>query len=340
MSSFETTRDDTIWSAWLAEAGIDDVYYAASYARIWASEEHGSFVGIRYESRSGRILYPLLLVPLDALPGGSGLFEARTPYDFGGPWGDGPDLRALHREFQDVLIDWLRIRDVVSEFARIHPLREGGKPADAKLHAENFVVDLTVPHDDLFSSQHRSHRGAVGAFHRRNHEIHWISDISPDDASTFTELYARTMTRVSASADYRFDAPTLAALMSLDEMCLVRASTEIGVAAGALFLRSGDDLFYYLGASADDRPPGTNNAILDTAIRHAQSRGLRMLHLGSGSDSLRDFKSRIATGTVPYSVVQRIIDQSRYAALCETCGVAEAIYFPAFRAKLVERRRK
>lgn len=340
MSSFETTQDDETWSAWLARAGIDDVYYSAAYARIWAREEHGRFIGIRYESPRGRILYPLLLVPLDALPGGAGLFEARTPYDFGGPWGDGADLQALHGEFRDAMIDWLRSRDVVSEFARIHPLRQGGQPADAKAHADNFVVDLTVPYDQLFSSQHRSHRGAVRTFRRRNHETRWISEISPDDASEFTELYDRTMTRVSASTDYRFDEPTLAALMSLDEMCLVRATREIGVSGAALFLRSGDNLFYYLGASVDDRPPGTNNAILDTAIRHAQSRGLRTLHLGSGSDSLRDFKSKIATGTVRYSVVQRIIDESRYAALCETCGASEAIYFPAFRAKLVERRQR
>lgn len=340
MSSFETTRDDETWSAWIAGAGIDDVYHSAPYARIWAHEENGSFIGIRYESPRGRILYPLVLVPLDSLPGGSGLVEARTPYDFGGPWGDGSDIDALHCEFQDVLIDWLRTRDVVSEFARIHPLRNGGRPADAKLHAENFVVDLTVSYADLFSSQHRRHRRAVRAFTRRNHETHWISDISPDNVSAFTELYAHTMTRVAASTDYRFGEQTLAALMSLDEMCLVRSTSESGVSGAALFLRSDGDLFYYLGASADDRPAGTNNAIFDTAIRHAQSRGLRTLHLGGGSESLRDFKSQIATGTVPYSVVQRIIDEPRYAALCETLGVSDSTYFPAFRAKLVERRQK
>jgi hypothetical protein len=338
MSSFETTRDDETWSAWLAGAGINDVYYSAAYARIWAREEHGRFIGIRYESPMGRILYPLVLVPLDPLPGGSGLVEARTPYDFGGPWGDGADLHALHRAFQDVLIDWLRTRSVISEFARIHPLRKGGQPPDAKIHAENYIVDLTAPYDEMFSTQHRRHRRAVRAFHRRNHETHWISDISPLDVSDFTELYAHTMARVAASTDYRFSEPTLAALMSLDEMCLVRATSEIGVSGAALFLRSGDDLFYYLGASTDDRPAGTNNAIFDTAIRHAQSRGLRTLHLGGGSESLRDFKSQIATGTVPYSVVQRIIDEPRYAALCQTLGVSDSTYFPAFRAKLVERR--
>ncbi len=340
MSSFETTRDDTAWSAWLADAGIDDVYYAAAYARIWASEEHGSFIGIRYESPSGRILYPLLLVPLDTLLGGAGLFEARTPYDFGGPWGDGSDLHALHREFRDALIDWLQSRDVVSEFARIHPLRQGGQPADAKAHAENFVVDLAVPYDEMFSSQHRRHRRAVRAFRRRNQETHWLSEISPDDASAFIELYDRTMTRVAATTDYRFGAQTLAALMSRDEVCLVRTAGETGVSGAALFLRSGDDLFYYLGASADDRPPGTNNAIFDTAIHHAQSLGLRTLHLGGGSESLRDFKSQVATGTVSYSVVQRVIDETRYTALCEALGVSDATCFPAFRAKLVERRQR
>jgi hypothetical protein len=340
MSSFEITPDDETWSAWLARAGVDDVYYSAAYARIWAREEHGTFVGVRYESPSGRIFYPLLLVPLDSLPGGSGLVEARTPYDFGGPWGIGSDLHGLHREFRDALIDWLRSRDVVSEFARIHPLRKGGQPADAKVHAENYSVDLTLPYEEVFGSQHRRHRRAVRVFHRRNHEAQWISNISSEDASAFTELYHLTMNRVAASTDYRFTAQTLAAVMSLDETCLVRATSGAGVLGAALFLRSGDDLFYYLGASAGERPAGTNNAVFDAAIRHAQSQGLRTLHLGGGGESLRDFKSQIATGTVPYSVVQRIIDEPRYAALCEALGVSDSTYFPAFRAMLVERRRR
>ncbi|MBT8450874.1 MAG: GNAT family N-acetyltransferase [Deltaproteobacteria bacterium] len=340
MTSFETTEDAKTWSAWLAEAGIDDVYYSFQYLETWAHEELGRSIGIRYESPRGRILYPLVLVPLDSLPGGSGLVEARTPYDFGGPWADGPDLRALHGELRDVLVDWLQGRGVVSEFARIHPLREGGQPADAAVHAENLIVDVTGPYDELFSSQHRRHRRAVRAFHRHNHELHWISDISDRDATAFTELYARTMARVAAGTDYRFSDTTLSALMALDEMSLVQATSETKPLGAALFLRSGDDLFYYLGASADDRPAGTNNAIFDAAIRNAQSRGMRTLHLGGGSESLRAFKSQIATGTVPYSVLRRIIDEPRYTALCRACGASGSTYFPAFRPELIERRQR
>ncbi|MBW1761568.1 MAG: hypothetical protein DRH30_09550 [Deltaproteobacteria bacterium] len=338
MSSFDTTRDDETWSAWLADAGVDDVYYSASYAAIWAREERGSFIGIRYESATGRMLYPLLLVPLDSLPGGAGLVEARTPYDFGGPRGDSADLVQLHEEFRTALVAWLRSHRVVSEFARIHPLCEGGRPADAKIHAQNFIVDLSLAYDDLFSSQHRRHRRAVRAFARRNGDADVISDISPADASSFVELYDRTMRRVGASSDYHFTHETLSALMSLEEMCLMRATGETGTGGAAIFLRSGSDLFYFLGASADDRPPGTNNAIFDAAIRHAQARGLRTLHLGGGSESLRAFKSQIATGTVPYSLVQRIVDAPRYAALCEACDSSDSTHFPAFRSKLVEQR--
>jgi hypothetical protein len=165
-----------------------------------------------------------------------------------------------------------------------------------------------------------------------------ISDISPDDAASFVDLYERTMRRVGASSDYHFTDETLSALMSLEEMCLVRTAGEIGTGGAAIFLRSGSDLFYFLGASADDRRPGTNNAIFDAAIRHAQARGLRTLHLGGGSESLRDFKSQIATGTVPYNLVQRIVDEPRYAALCEACGSSGSTDFPAFRSKLVEQR--
>ena len=336
MSSFETTRDDETWSAWLGEAGVDDVYYSAKYAAIWAREERGSFIGIRYQSAAGQMLYPLLLVPLDALPGGAGLVEARTPYDFGGPRGDSGDLAMLHHEFRTALLDWFRRHHVVSEFARIHPLADAGCPPDAKLHAQNFVVDLTITYDDLLPSQHRRHRRAVRAFARRNGEAEVSSDISADEASSFIELYGDTMRRVSASSDYHFTKETLSDLMSLEEMCLVRTAGDARTGGAALFLRSGSDLFYFLGASADDRSPGTNNAIFDAAIRHAQASGLRRLHLGGGSESLREFKSQIATGTVPYNLVQRIVDEPRYAGLCEACGASGSNHFPGFRSKLVE----
>ena len=152
MASLQTTEEDSTWAAWLAEAGLDDVYYSAAYARIWAEEERGSFVGIRYSGAAGLLLYPLVLVPLDSLPGGAGLLEARTPYDFGGPRAFGEDLQAVHEGFRPELVAWLRSRGVISEFARLHPLSNGGRPTDAKLHADNFVVDLATTYEELFAS--------------------------------------------------------------------------------------------------------------------------------------------------------------------------------------------
>lgn len=339
MASFETTAEDTTWAAWLTSNGTDDAYYSARYARIWATEEAGHFVGIRYSGPEGVVLYPLILVPLDSLSGGAGLQEARTPYDFGGPRGFGEDLEALHHAFRAELLDWFASEGVVSEFARLHPLSGGGRPEDAKLHAENFVVDLTTPHDDLFAAQHRRHRRAVRAFTKRHGEPSVISDIGADDASMFMELYEHTMGRVGASTDYYFGAETLRALTTLDEMGLVRAGSIDEPWGAALFLRSGADLFYFLGASSSERPAGTNNAVFDAAIRHGQSLGLRGLHLGGGSESLRSFKSQIASGSVPYYVLLRVVDEEQYAALCEACGVTGASQFPAFRPLLVANRR-
>lgn len=339
MGSFDTTRDDATWSAWLKEAGLDDVYYSARYARIWAREERGELVGIRHQSEAGKILYPLVLVPLDALPGGSGLLEARTPYDFGGPRVVSGDADEVQRAFQPVLVDWMRTQGVVSEFARIHPLADGGRPADAQIHAQHFLVDLSQSYDALFADQHRRHRRGVRAFSRRHEPARVLSSISEDDAAAFAELYETTMTRVGAGDDYYFSRSTLADLMSLDEMCLVRAGDAERTWGAALFLRSGSDLFYYLGASSNDRPSGTNNAIFDAAIRHGQSQGLRALHLGGGGESLREFKSQIGRSAVDYYVLRRLIDEPRYSALCKECGVADSSGFPAFRPLLVEQRR-
>ena len=339
MASFETTEEDATWADWLTSTGTEDVYYAARYGRIWAAEESGRFIGIRYSGPAGVVLYPLILVPLDSLPGGAGLLEARTPYDFGGPRGFGEDLDALQKTFRAALLQWLASQGVVSEFARLHPLCGGGRPADAKLHAENFVVDLAIPHDDLFAAQHRRHRRAVRAFTKRHGDPSVTSDIHTGDAAMFIDLYRDTMERVGASTDYYFGSETLRALSELDEMSLIRAGSVDDPSGAALFLRSGADLFYFLGASSGERPAGTNNAIFDAAIRYGQSLGLRMLHLGGGSESLRSFKSQIASGSVPYYVLLRVVDRERYSALCEACGATGATQFPAFRPLLVANRR-
>lgn len=339
MATFQTTEDERTWASWLAEMELDDVYCSFRYASIWSREEHGNFVGLRYESEAGRVLYPLLLVPLDRLPGGSGLFEARTPYDFGGPRAKGPNLTAVHASFRDALLEWLQSRGVISEFARLHPLADAGWPPDAILHADNFVVDLSVPYTALFESQHRRHRRAVRAYSRRSGGAEVVEHPSNEDIAAFIGMYATTMRRAGANPEYLFTEETLGALISLDEMVLVRALDGETAQGAALFLRSGRDLFYFLGASVDDRPPGTNNAIFDAAIRHGQSRQHRTLHLGGGSMSLRDFKAQIATSTAPYRLLKRVVDESRYAALNAACGVSDSAEFPAFRRMLLERRR-
>lgn len=336
MAHLETTDDSSTWSGWLADAGLDDVYYAPEYASIWAREEGGRFCGIRYQSRAGRVLYPVLLVPLDRLPGGSGLFEARTPYDFGGPRGDGFDLQMLQAEFRDAVIRWFRARGVVSEFARLHPLANAGWPPDATLHAENYVVDLRRPYEDIFESQHRRHRRAVRGFVRRSAEP-LVVDGTRQDAAAFFSMYIDTMRRIGAGVEYHFSEDTIGSLVALEEMKIIRAVSAENTVGMALFLQSGHDLFYYLGASADERPPGANNAIFDAAIRHAQSHQLRMLHLGGGGESLRAFKGQLGTGTVPYRLLKRIIDPTRYAAVAEACEVSSSEQFPAFRARLIGR---
>ena len=120
MSSFETTGDDETWSAWLRDAGVDDVYYSAAYARIWAREERADFIVVRYESAEGCVLDPLLPVPLDSLPGrrpfrGAHTLRFRRPVGAGrrSPGDPSQVSRCLYR-FQS--------RDVICEHSEFKAL--------------------------------------------------------------------------------------------------------------------------------------------------------------------------------------------------------------------------
>jgi hypothetical protein len=344
------TEDTGEWDAWCAAAGIDDIYFRLSYARLWAPYEGARAIGLRLRTDAGVLLYPVLQVPLDALPGGVGRCDLRTAYDFGGPLALGPDAAALHQEFRHALDELSARWRVVTELARLHPLRfaAGSRPTDAALHGENFIINLREGYDAARGAYQRIFWRNVKRARKRGLVASLHPAPSPSLRATFIQFYWDTMHKLSASAYYFFDRETLTRLMALPEMSLVivrrpaeapgeaEPTREGDVIAAALFLRSADDLFYYLGASdqraLDLRP---NNLLFDHVVQHGCTQGLERLHLGGGSPGLRRFKGQMASGTPPYHLLKRVHDPAAYAELCAGAKVdPESGEFPAYRGVL------
>ncbi len=333
----ETTDDPVVFDAWAAEAGVDDVYFSLRWAALWAAEDRGQPLGLRGHGPTGTVLYPALRVPLDRLPGGAGRCDLRTAYDFGGPLpvaGEPAAAQAAFLAAQGALMAEL---GVVTEFARLHPLRITTWPADAERYADQHIVDLTLGVDAIRAAWHKTFRRNARKAEASELTAAVHTAVPPELADAFTRLYAATMDKVGAVQAYYFDPSTLRATLALPEASLVAVQDGDQVIAAAILLRSGPDLFYFLGASdADALAKRPNNLLFATAIAWAVDQGLRRLHLGAGSESLRRFKAQIGTGTAPYALLRRTWDPAAAAAIGQALGLDPAApTFPPWRQELL-----
>lgn len=331
--TLKTTCDPAQWQRWCEELGLDELYLSLHYVRLWAREESGEAVGVRFDSEHATVLYPFLKVGLDYLPDGEGYCDIRTPYDFGGPCVLGQQSAAVWRSFRHTLGEQFTKWGVVTEFARLHPFALNYVPEDATFHADNLCVDLNVGYDQIYDDYHTNQR----------QRIRWATEndvvVEIDAASghkrrstDFLRLYYETMEKVGAAPSYFFLPETLRTLIELPEVVLASALHEGAVISSGIFLTSGTNIFYFLSGSSrehlDLRP---NNLMLDAIVKYGVEHDLNYFHLGGGSSGLRHFKSQIANTKVPYYLFKAIHLPEKYAALVSASDLGESKVFPEYR---------
>ena len=325
----------TEWAALLGADGDGDVYSRWEFLEAWAREERATPRGLVFEHEDGRVVYPVLELLLDALEGGTGRRDFRTPYDFGGPLVDGPRPDSALARFETELRNFAAELGVVTEFARLHPLRPSAVPTDATLHADNFLIDLRLGDRELTTAQHPSHRRAVRAARKHELDFAFVAMPDPRTCEAWIALYGESMRRVGAPESYLFSDRLFRELVGLRGVRLASVTAGGGeILAAALTLDSGDDLFYYLGASTESgRAKRANNLLFDRLVAAGRTERRRYFHLGGGSPSLRRFKGQIATGTIPYYVLRRIHDPAGYQRL-RASDPGDSGEFPAYLSRL------
>ncbi len=263
------------------------------------------------------MLLCVLRCDLSRIPGGSGHCDVRTAYNFGGPlWtgGSEPDVAAFERDWDGMLHEW----GAVTEFMRLHPFRHTVVPSYSVSHFNDHVVDLTQGYKAARARYYGSWRRDLQRAERLQLEV--VVSTNPDkhEVGAFELLYALTMERLGAPLWYRFSARTVAGLFALDDVSMVTAYAPSGEpAALGCLLRSGPQLFYHLSAADPaHRELHPTHLMLDAMVRAGCARGCEYLHLGGGALSLQKFKSRLASGSVPYYIVKRVLDEDIYASIC------------------------
>lgn len=328
-----TTEDGGRWTQWCADVGVKDVYWSWEHLALLAGEWGATPLGVRWADHGGTILHPVLLVPLDRLAGGAGLFDVRTAYDFGGPRHVGDDGAGTMARFEAAWTDWCRAHGVVTEFLRLHPLALPQRPSWASFHEDHHVVDLARPYDEIRAGYGASWRARLRQAESRGSTAELSDTPGADVVQSFVDTYRAAMDRLDAAFWFRFRDETLRGLLVLPDAWLATVRSADGrCVAHALLLASGPTLLYHLGcsdpSSLDLRP---NQLLFDSVVRFGRDRGFHTFHLGGGSPSLRRFKAGMGSDTVPYYVVRRVVAPDTYAALCAANGVdAGDAAFPAY----------
>jgi len=163
------------------------------------------------------------------------------------------------------------------------------------------------------------HRNEINRSTRAGHRAFF--DETFEHADRFVDIYQATMRRVGAGASYFFDRTYLDGLHSAlgDRLKLGVVAIDGEVAAGALFVKTGEIVQYHLSGTDDrflrERP---TKLLLHFVRGWAKEAGAHWLHLGGGvgglEDSLFKFKAGFSKTFFPFYTLRMIVNSDVYRA--------------------------
>ena len=265
-----------------------------------------------------------------------GAVDVVTPYGFSGFTGDGGDgggdeLPGLWRAFA-------RERGYVAGFLMQSPVL-GPSPyalaGEAYSHKHVFVLDLTLPVEELHVRLHEN----------RRRQLRGWSDIAAelvvDEADVVQFLldnYQDFFRLRNAASVYNFAPESLSFLAGLDNVVLIGATDGGRIQAASMFGYTATGADYLFNVSTQEGRRHSASLIW-CAVHFLQSLGVPLLNLGGGvteGDGIAGFKQRFGAARLPLTYLKQVYDQDTYARLCATVGADpgdRAGYFPAYRRR-------
>jgi len=293
-------------------------------------------------------------IPLEISPLPSGDRDAVSPYGYSGIH-IAPSLSAaeIAHHWADSLVT-MKHAGLISVFLRFAPFLQ--QPYDAissfpgleLLHVSDTILIPLTADQPMWASMKGRARTAI----RKATTAGMTCRIDSADQSLaknshpFRQLYAATMARLDAAAQYRFSDRYFDALLKLgDRLKVVSVIDQHGsIGASCLVMLDETVAHYHLSASAPDAArQGANNLMIWSLMQWAHSAGLTSLHLGGGvhgDDSLMRFKDSFGGRRVPFCVGRIIVNADSYSKLthhrAQQLGTSDeclraASFFPAYR---------
>ncbi len=230
---------------------------------------------------------------------------------------------------------------VVTEFARFDPfitdipLME--QHYEVRYIGQNAYINLEQTKEEILSSFNHSAQKNIKTAQRCGLQFNEAG--SEGEIDIFIDLYWESMKRLSAQKYFYFNRDYFISLLKECDgagLFMVRDSSGTPVAASIL-LYHGDTAHHHLtGYDPDALKKRPNDFMIYRLSLWAKKQGIRYMHLGGGAESIRGFKMKFASGTIPYSIGYKIHNMEYYEKLCEVWRVYSGDqggtdYFPLYR---------
>ena len=330
---------DSEWQAAL-DTMDHDIYHRPDYCSISARVDGGTALAVLSTSGGVQVLIPLIRRSLDG-----DLWDAISPYGYGGPITTRGADPAQTEDLLKSAFEYLAEQGCVSVFLRMHPGLNARWPSRLAPEPEvtssttTVALPLEQSEEESLAAMKSGHRYQVRLSLKNGYSV--LEDVEGSYWRQFAVMYRQNMDFLGATQYYLFDDAYFEALL-LDtahhaRLWVVLKDDE--VAAAAIFTAAGDWVQYHLAASDPAHRKFSPGKLLIHAARMAyRSRGPRWLHLGGGvggtADSLFEFKAGFGGDELSYRTAGLVLDVDAYQTLSSARDPEDAPsnFFPAYRA--------
>ena len=350
MLSIITLDESDKWDSIVKSFRNYDVYYLSGYTKAFKLHGDGEPTLIYYHDEEIRAINVVMIRDIaedknfkDKIKSHS-LFDITTPYGYGGFIIEGilndNSLKKINKEYSD----YCRSKNIISEFARFHPVLE-----NSKMNSEIYeVIDLgktitmnLISKEQIWNDLSSKNRNVIRKAIKTGVEIYWGR--SPELIDEFIPLYNTTMNKDDATDYYYFKKEFYKSVLEdlRYNSLIFYALYDQKIISMSMILFGNDNMHYHLSASDREyQSLAATNLLLYEAACWGCENGYKSFHLGGGlgsnEDSLFKFKKAFNKNSETYfSIGRKIFDQEKYYELIKIRDInyddSNSTFFPQYR---------
>lgn len=294
-----------------------DVYYLSGYVKPFMLHGDGEPCLLYAKGETLRAIYVFMKRNTFV----EGVYDAITPYGYGGVLFDGTYSQKDLQQFWVSFNDTMRKEGIIDNFVRFHPVLNNVSLAKDYTPVidlgKTIVIDLSSP-DVILNNMSSKKRGKIRKAEKNGIEIHHGQE--KELFNEFMPIYNATMEKDGASEYYYFEMPFYEAIHEglKDNYEMFYATLEEKIIMMSIILYCNGQMHYHLSGSLHEyRNLEPNNVLLYKAALWGYEHGLKTFHLGGGvgssDDPLYTFKAGFnRRSDCQFSIGKQIIDLDKY----------------------------